>query len=187
MTIQSTQHGEMPAEGEKTPLNRRLFLGLAAAAVFDAAAIWQVATAEPQEVAEENLITNPSAYVGEPFVCTGTLKYIGKSTVPVWVGGFPMSSSQAASGVPSPITEVMEKVDVFRFGSGPGILAFRNIDGFRGAFGSPASTEEQRVKSSPQGVVCKVAGAVSFRGENNDQPFFIFSSIREVGVPGRHE
>jgi hypothetical protein len=132
-------------------------------------------------VGEDEVVKDPQSLAGSSFECSGTLRYLGIKSVPVLVGGFPMSSSGAAHGHFSPIIQVQEERPVYVFGPGGGIQAFRDVDTVRQLIGVRPSALEVRLKDRQDlELLCKVRGRIDVR---DGQPYLIFTDIEPIGVP----
>jgi hypothetical protein len=126
------------------------------------------------------LVENPRSFIGKEFSCWGELKFAGSRDVPVLVGGFHLSSSAAALGAPSNISQVDQNRPVFQFGPGNGILAFRDVDTIRQLNPDAATSLESFITKHADSVTCKITGRIE---ERKGELYLIFSSVSQVPLP----
>jgi hypothetical protein len=126
------------------------------------------------------LVENPKSFMGQEFSCWGELKFTGSRDIPVLVGGFHLSSSAAAIGAHSQISQVEQERPVFRFGPGEGILAFRDVDTIRLLNPDSATSLESFLTKHSDSVTCKLTGRIE---ERKGELYLIFSSVSQVPLP----
>ena len=135
----------------------------------------------------DEIVNNPAGATRyREVVCTGLAKGAGHAEVTTIVGGFPISSSAAASGVSCQTAEVLKRLPIYTlFGSSSetSLPLFRDCDGIQQGLSDWKTTElEKKLQVGGEALV-RVSGHLAIR---DGKKYLIFSSIKEV-IPGKQD
>ena len=166
------------------PISRREImystLTVLAAGVFSAAA-FRADKMQDRSASVDDIVNDPKGLTRyREVVCTGLVKGAGNAEVTTFVGGYPISSSAAASGsfaAPTEVKKTLPTYTLFGSTSDTSLTLVRDNNGFDELTAGLKTTNLEKELQAGEEALVKVSGHLSIR---DGKQYLIFHSIKEI-------